>query len=163
VLGFQDETWWSRLAQPTLHSFTPANAPLELEEKQLAKDDTDPKALACYGVLLRGQNRAVDRLWLRFVDGRPLSGLTCRFLAWGSTKLAAEGKTAWLLVWDNAPWHVSKAVRQWVSEHNQQVKAGKVQGVRIVLCFLPSKSPWLNPIEPKWHMASAACLKPSAC
>src|SRR5262245_60349992 len=73
----------------------------------------------------------------------PISGL-------GSAKLAAEGKKAWLLIWDNAPWHVSKEVRQWVRQHNRQVKAAQVRGVRIVLCFLPSKSPWLNPIEPKW-------------
>ena len=24
------------------------------------------------------------------------------------------------------------------------------QGVRFIACRLPSKSPWLNPIEPKW-------------
>jgi transposase len=150
VLGFQDETWWSRLAQPNLHSFSSAEAPLELEQKQLAKDECDPKALACYGVLLRGSSPTYDRLWLRLVDGQPVSQLTCQFLAWGSAKLAAEGKRAWLLVWDNAPWHISKSVRQWVRSHNQQVKIRQFSGVRIVLCFLPSKSPWLNPIEPKW-------------
>jgi transposase len=121
-----------------------------LEEKHLTKDDADPKALACYGVLLRGSSRAQDRVWLRFVDGHPLSELTTQFLAWSSAKLAAEGTRAWLLIWDNAPWHVSKHVRDWVRVHNRQVKAKQVDGVRIVLCFLPSKSPWLNPIEPKW-------------
>ena len=150
ALGFQDETWWSRLAQPNLHTFSPADAPLQLEQKQIAKDDPDAKALACYGVLLRGQAGVADRLWLRFVDGRPLSSLTTQFLAWGSAKLAEEGKTAWLLVWDNASWHTSKEVRAWVRQHNHQVKAGNARGVRSVLCFLPSKSPWLNPIEPKW-------------
>jgi transposase len=150
VLGFQDETWWSRLAQPELHTFSGAEAPLELEEKQRAKDDAEPKALACYGVLLRGASRADDRVWLRFVDGHPVSALTCQFLASISAKLAAEGKRAWLLIWDNASWHGSKEVRHWVRQHNHQVKAKQVSGVRIVLCFLPSKSPWLNPIEPKW-------------
>ena len=29
------------------------------------------------------------------------------------------------------------------------VQQGAV-GVRVVVCQLPSKSPWLNPIEPKW-------------
>ncbi len=150
VLGFQDETWWSRLAQPNLHTFSSPDAALELEQKQLAKDDPTPKALACYGVLLRGTSRAHDRLWLRFVDGHPVSDLTTQFLAWSSAKLAAEGKRVWVLVWDNAPWHISKRVRQWVRDHNQQVKTGQRQGVRIVVCFLPSRSPWLNPIEPKW-------------
>jgi hypothetical protein len=30
------------------------------------------------------------------------------------------------------------------------VRAGKKEGVRPVVCQLPVKSPWLNPIEPKW-------------
>lgn len=150
VVGFQDETWWSRLAQPNLHTFSTVDAPLHLEQKQRAKDDHDPKALVCYGVLLRGQANTTDRLWLRFVEGRPLSSLTIQFLDWGSAKLAMEGTTAWLLIWDNASWHTSKEVRTWVRQHNRQVKARQVRGVRIVLCFLPSKSPWLNPIEPKW-------------
>ena len=56
-----------------------------------------------------------------------------------------------VLVWDNASWHVSKEVRQWIDEHNRQVKKGtKHRGVRIISCYLPKKSPWLNPIEPKW-------------
>lgn len=174
VVGFQDETWWSRLAQPTLHTFRPPAAPLHLAEKTIPTADPDPKALACYGVLLRGQGGAEDRLWLRFVDGRPVSGLTTQFLAWVSARLAAEGKTAWLLVWDNAPWHGSKEVRQWVRQHNRQVKAGQQRGVRIVQCFLPSKSPWLNPIEPHWmhgkrrvveadHTLTAAELEQRVC
>jgi len=53
-----------------------------------------------------------------------------------------------LLIWDNAPWHISKLVRTWIRDHNQQVKqTGK--GVRILPFRLPMKSPWLNPIEPK--------------
>ena len=37
----------------------------------------------------------------------------------------------------------------WIREHNQQVKqTGK--GVRILPLLLPTQSPWLNPIEPKW-------------
>ena len=40
-------------------------------------------------------------------------------------------------------------MRTWIRQHNQQVKqTGK--GVRILPFLLPTKSPWLNPIEPKW-------------
>jgi hypothetical protein len=50
---------------------------------------------------------------------------------------------------DNATWHRSQLVRTWLHTHNQQVKqSGK--GVRILSCLLPTKSPWLNPIEAKW-------------
>ena len=86
---------------------------------------------------------------LRFVAGRPLSAITTDFLAWCCERLAAQSLTALLLIWDNASWHTSQHVRTWVRQHNQIVKRTG-QGVRIVLCYLPSKSPWLREIEPKW-------------
>ena len=55
----------------------------------------------------------------------------------------------WLLVRDNASWHISEEVREWITSHNRQVKRSG-RGVRILPCLLPKKSPWLNPIEPKW-------------
>ena len=47
ALGFADEVWWSRLAQPPLHAWADADQPLRLVEQTVAKDDPDPKALAC--------------------------------------------------------------------------------------------------------------------
>jgi hypothetical protein len=38
-------------------------------------------------------------------------------------------------------------------------KSGK--GVRILACFLPSRSPWLNPIEPKWMHGKRAISEPN--
>src|SRR5207248_5392219 len=79
VLGFEDEVWWSRLAQPTLHSWAEADQPLRLVEQAVAKDAPDPKALACYGLLLRSATDAggwQEETWLRFVDGRPVSAVT---------------------------------------------------------------------------------------
>jgi transposase len=75
--------------------------------------------------------------------------VTRDFLAWCSAQRAAQGFMALLLIWDNASWHRSHAVRHWIHQHNQQGKGG-APGVRIVVCWLPSKSPWLNLIEPKW-------------
>ena len=46
VLGFADEVWWSRLAQPDLHAWAEGK-PMRLQEMTLPKDDTDPKAVAC--------------------------------------------------------------------------------------------------------------------
>jgi transposase len=163
VLGFQDEVWWSRLAQPALHSWAEPDTPLRLVEQAVAKDDPDPKALACYGLLVRGgapDGPGAEATWLRFVVGRPLSARTTEFLEWCCAQLTAAGKEALLLVWDNAPWHVSQAVRQWIRAHNQQVKRTG-QGVRIITCYLPSKSPWLNPIEPKWAHGKRRVVEPS--
>jgi hypothetical protein len=85
---------------------------------------------------------------LRFVEGRPVSAVTTRFLDWCCATLAAAGETALLLVWDNAARHLSRAVRGWVRAHNRAVKQ-RGAGVQIVLCPLPVESPWLNPIEPR--------------
>src|SRR5439155_19510249 len=76
----------------------------------------DPKAPACYGLLVRSatpEGGWQEQAWLRFVDGRPVSAITTAYLAWCCAKLEAAGKEALLLVWDNAPWHVSRAVRAW--------------------------------------------------
>jgi transposase len=65
-----------------------------------------------------------------------------------------------LLVWDNASWHVSKAVRAWIKAHNRAVKQGEAR-VRIVVAPLPSKSPWLNPIEAKWAHGKRRVVEPA--
>jgi DDE superfamily endonuclease len=154
VLGYQDECWWSRLALPAMHAWTNEGDPLRLVERVVPKGDTDPKALSCYG-LLRADTGG---MLLRFVSGRPVSQVTEDYLAWACERLAAEGKKALLLVWDNAAWHVSKRVRAWIKTHNRKAKTEG--GVRIVACFLPVKSPWLNPIEPKWAHGKQAIVEP---
>ena len=60
---------------------------------------------------------------LRFVDGRPVSPVTCAFLAWVAEQLATEGVGVLAVVWDNASWHISREVRAWVRGHNRRVKA----------------------------------------
>jgi transposase len=152
VLGFQDEVWWSRLARPELHAWA-GGEPLRLQEPASDADGA-PKALACYG-LLRGDTGG---MMLRFVQGRPVSQVTEDFLAWACDRLAAEGKTALLLIWDNAAWHVSKRVRAWIKAHNRRAKVEG--GVRIVACYLPIKAPWLNAIEPKWVHGKRAIIEP---
>jgi transposase len=154
VLGYQDETWWSRLALPAMHAWSRQDAPLRLCERAVPKGDTDPKALSCYG-LLRADT---GQMLLRFVSGRPVSQVTEDYLSWVCQRLKAEGKKALLLVWDNAAWHVSKRVRAWIKAHNKKAK-GEGE-VRIVACFLPVKSPWLNPIEPKWAHGKKAIVEP---
>ena len=162
ALGFADEVWWSRVAQPAVRAWTATGQPLRLVEQTVAKGEA--KALACYGLLARWWEEPTDDpdevLWLRFVAGRPLSGVTTQYLAWCCERLAAAGKTALLLVWDNASWHVSAEVRGWIASHNRAVKAGET-AVRIVACPLPIKSPWLNPIEPKWVHGKKRVVEPA--
>ena len=162
ALGFQDEVWWSRVAQPRLHTWAERDRRLRLQELTPAPDDPDPKALACYGLLVRRLSApaAPEHMLLRFVDGRPVSALTRDFLAWSCQALARQRVRVLALIWDNAPWHLSRAVRTWIRAHNRQVKR-QGRGVRLLVCYLPSKSPWLNPIEPKWLHAKRAIAEPA--
>jgi hypothetical protein len=71
-IGYQDEVWWSRVSQPNLHSWSEQDEPLRLQELAADKNDPDPKALACYGML----SATSGRMYLRFVSGRPVSQVT---------------------------------------------------------------------------------------
>jgi hypothetical protein len=149
TLGFADKVWFSRLVQPSMHAWATAGEPLRLEMHAAARDDPDPdpKALACYGLWLPALP-AGERRRLRFVDNRPVSAVTCAFLAWTSERLAAAGVRVLALLWDNASWHTSRAIRSWIKAYNLRVKASQ-PGCRMLVCGLPGKSPWLNPIERK--------------
>jgi transposase len=163
LLGFEDEVWWSRLARPALHAWQDDEQPVRLIEQTVARDDPDPKALACYGLLVRCWDTAAQRseaMWLRFVAGRPVSAVTIDFLRWCAAKAQAQGQRAVLLVGDNASWHDSQIVRTWLRQHNRQVKLSG-QGVRLLACYLPIKSPWLNPIEPKWLAGKKRVVEPA--
>jgi hypothetical protein len=163
VVGFQDEVWWSRVTQPSLHAWTQGAGSLHLVEQTVAANDPDPKALACYGLLVSCPavpESLPEQIWLRFVAGRPMSALTTHYLEWCCAKLQQLGKTALILIWDNASWHISKAVRTWIRTHNRTVKQ-QGRGVRIVAFSLPTKSPWLNRIEPHWVHGKRAIVEPA--
>ena len=169
MLGFADEVWWSRQQQPNLHTWADIDHPLRLVEQTVAPSDTDPKALACYGVLLRSQGliesqKSQESVWLRFVARRPVSAVTIQFLEWCCTRLTQQQVPVWVLIWvliwDNASWHISKLVRSWIRAHNQTVKRTGL-GVRLLVCQLPIKSPWLNPIEPQWVHGKRAIVEPT--
>lgn len=158
-----------------MHAWAPPDRPLRLIEREAPHDEEAPKALACYGVYLPEQEaeateaeKTEDKkpdstewdpkpdMLLRFVKGRPVSEVTTTFLEWVCQRLSERSVRVWALVWDRASWHLSHKVRRWIRKHNKTVK--QEGGVRILECALPSKSPWLNPIEPKWlHGKRAVC------
>ena len=82
-----------RVAHPHLHAWAPTPQPLRLVEHTIAKTDPEPKALACYGLLLRGlavHGVAQEAVWLRFVEGRPVSAITTAKTA--TTAQSFQGK-----------------------------------------------------------------------
>jgi transposase len=141
-----------------LHSWAEAKHGLQLIEQTVPAQDPDPKALAAYGLWVPALG--AGEMLLRFVDGRPVSAITTAFLEWCCERLWAKGQRVLVVVWDNAGWHISKIVRTWIKEHNWAAKQ-QGRGVRILVSYLPSRSPWLNPIEPKWLHAKRRVVEPA--
>jgi hypothetical protein len=152
LLWWQDECWFSRFAQPYAHDW----GGIQLVEREPAKDEVD-KALACYGAV-RDDTR---QMHLAFCPGQPNSDHTLRFLPQLLDIGRTEGKQLVIVIWDHASWHKSKQVRRWIRAHNQQAK--QTGDVRLLVWLLPKKSPWLNPIEPRWIHGKRAVLEPGDC
>lgn len=70
---------------------------------------------------------------------------TIEYLKMRSEQCKAQGLSRLYIVWDNASFHVSKKLKEWRKEHNRNVRSNG--GTLIHFVLLPSKSPWLNPIE----------------
>jgi hypothetical protein len=66
AVGFEDETWWSRFALPSLHAWSENGESPRLIQQSVEKDDPDPKAISCYGLFVP----EFKERWVRFVDGR---------------------------------------------------------------------------------------------
>jgi hypothetical protein len=154
VVGFQDEGWWSRLAQPHLQPWTD-DQPRRLLQNEPDRHAPAPKAVACSG-LLRAETQG---LRLRLVDGRPVSAVTTQCRGGLTARLAAAGQTALLMGWDKASWPVSQAVRTWLKAHHRRVK--REGGCRVVVGPWPIKSPWLNRLEPTWVHGKRAIAEPN--
>jgi len=71
ALGTALEVWWSRLAQPAQHGWHDQDTPIRLQELTYSKDDPDPKALACYGLLLRQRSLQPEQMRLAFCRRPP--------------------------------------------------------------------------------------------
>jgi hypothetical protein len=103
-----------------LSSFSEEGKPLRLVQQSVPKDDPSEatKAISCYGLYVP----EFDQTWLRFVDGRPISGITTQFLSWCAQRLEEIGKKVLVLIWDNTSWHTSRELRRWFGKHNRRVK-----------------------------------------
>lgn len=153
ALGLTDKLWGARLTPPEWPAWA-EDKPVRLQPLTLPTADPDPTAIAGDG-MLRADTQAVR---LRFVEGRPVSPVTTAFLTWVCDRLRVDGQQALLLLWDNASWHLRQDVRGGIRAYNRPAKQSG--GVRIVVCQLPIKSPWLNRIELHWIHAKRAIAEP---
>jgi len=102
ALGLGDAVWGSRLVQPNPHAWTAIDAKHKGQELTLPLEEPEPKALACYGLVVRPEPHQRDQLWRRLVTGRPVRAGTMELLAWCAAPLVAQGCTALLVLWDHA-------------------------------------------------------------
>jgi len=153
LLVDQDECWFSRFTHPQGHSWALAAQPTRLIERSPAKDEPD-KALACFGAV----RQDTKQRYLFFAQGQPNTDYTIAMLQHLVQVAAAEDKAALIVIWDRASWHHSQPLKAFLRAHNQQAKAEG--GVRILTFLLPTKSPWLNPMEPIWLHAKRQVDEP---
>jgi transposase len=130
-----------------------------------------PKAVGQYGQRGTPRTAAVEKpahkckgAWVLYAALEVVSGRVQRFYAPRcnqthvrqqlETLLAqaqAAGKRVLVVIWDNASWHTAKALRRWYYRYNQTAK--RDGRARLLLVALPSRSPWLNPLEPIFGQA----------
>ncbi len=92
---------------------------------------------------------------LSWAQERPNSEVTVDFLKSLMSYWTKRDKHFMVLFWDQASWHTSKRTCQWIRDYNQRAKQTGL--TRLIVCQLPSRSPWLMPLEPvfgwiKHHM-----------
>ena len=163
AIGFGDEVWWSRFALPAAAAWQSRTSRCAWWSSPGAEDQPrsqGPGLLRCV-VAARDVPRSPDRsqMWLRFVTGRPVSAITIQFLEWccaawkaGQDALAPDLGQC-LLAQEQALYAAGSAP-------TTAGQADWAKGVRILPFLLPTQSPWLNPIEPKWvHGKRSECRR----
>ena len=131
----------------------------------------NPKAVRGYSEPAQPATRQIEHLphklkgaWVLYAVYEALTGRVQRYYAprCNQTQVRRQleallksyqtaGKRALIVIWDNASWHTAKALRRWYTRYNLEAKReGKI---RLLLVRLPSRSPWLNPIEPVFGQA----------
>ena len=127
--------------------------PLRLIQRTPAPKEPE-KAIACFGAVRQDTQETV----LFFAEGQPNSENTWLFIIALLALARVEMKKVIVLLWDNASWHKSKRLRQWIRAYNLAAK--KTGEPRLLTFLLPCQSPWLNPIEPRWVHAKRAVCEP---
>jgi hypothetical protein len=151
LLVDQDESWFSRFEQPSAYGW----GTVRLVERRASELGPD-KALVCYGAVRQDS----QQVYLYFSPQRPTSEQTWLFIGALLRIARREHKRVLVMIWDNAGWHISKRLRLLIRQYNRYAKHN--HDVRLLIHCLPVKSPWLNPIEPRWVHAKRATCEPNA-
>jgi DDE superfamily endonuclease len=142
---FIDESWfvlWPHQAE----SWAEVGRPLRIPKSKSWGRDERPPSRALYAEMdVRGREVRAEwhETWNQEETWRHLEGVIKRYEQRGVRYL--------VVFWDHGPWHTASSVRRKVRAHNLEVKrqrrAGNEGGVRVLLFYLPIRSPWLMPLE----------------
>ena len=102
-------------------------------------EDVDTTAL--YAAL----DDETQEAFLSWAEGQPNSEVTIEFLEALMAHQNSQGKRFIVLIWDRASWHTSKRTKQWIRDYNRRAKQEGL--TRLMTCLLPTRSPWLMPLE----------------
>ncbi|MFQ5795758.1 MAG: transposase [Candidatus Bipolaricaulia bacterium] len=149
----EDECWFSRFAQPQASAWAPDGDPLHLVQRDPPPKE-EQKAIACFG----GVRADTGQVYLYFCEGQPNSEHMIVFLKQLLDVAHREKKRVVVMIWDQASWHKSRRVRRWIKKYNWQAK--QTGDVRLLPRLLPTQSPWLNPMEPRWIHAKRKVCEP---
>ena len=132
-----DQSWFSRWPY-RFRAWAAKDAPLRVAQRWNEKVDTT----ALYAALDDKSQEA----FLRWSTGQPDSEETVQFLEELMAHCTQNGLRFIVLIWDKAPWHTSKRTRAWIRAYNHRAK--EENRTRLIVCQLPTRSPWLMPLEP---------------
>jgi hypothetical protein len=149
----QDESWFSRFKQTQLHQWAVTGDQPRLVQREPTRCQKD-KAIACFGAVCQ----QTGQRYFYLCEGQPNTDYTILMLNRLLAVARDLGKRVLLILWDRASWHKSKPLYHWIRAHNRHAK--QTGDVRLLTCLLPSKSPWLNSMEPHWVHAKRKVAEP---
>jgi transposase len=132
-----DQSWFSRWPY-RFRAWAAKDARLRVAQRWSEKVDTT----ALYAALDDESQEA----FLRWSTGQPDSEETVQFLEALMIHCTQNGLRFIVLIWDKAPWHTSKRTQGWIRAYNRRAK--EEARTRLIVCQLPTRSPWLMPLEP---------------
>ena len=131
-----DESWFVRWPYQ-FRDWVPQDQPLRVAQRWNETVDTT----ALFAALDDERQEA----FLHWTDNQPNSDQMVLFLESLMTHYTQHQKRFVVLFWDKASWHTSAQTRQWIKAYNRQAK--QTGQTRLIVCYHPTRSPWLMPLE----------------
>jgi transposase len=131
-----DQSWFSRWPYH-FRAWAAKDARLRIAQRWSEKVDTT----ALYAAL----DDESQEPFLRWATGQPNSEETVQFLEALMAHCTQNGLRFIVLIWDKASWHTSKRTQGWIRAYNRRAK--EKNRTRLLVCQLPTRSPWLMPLE----------------